>query len=295
MVNARTFTALLLLLLGGACLGAAETNRVENLPVRLPGPLSLADCIQTALERNSAILKGRSDLEAAYGVEVQTRAIVVPKVRAAGNYQVNDEAAIDKFPISFPATNGQTITINPGEQQWSAGIRVVQSIYEGGRMKSALRSARLTRDQALLEYRRVIADTLLDVRVTYYDVLLAAEQIGVQEASIHLLERELEDTTRRFEAGTVPRFNVLRAEVELANGRPRLIRARNRYRIARNDLANLLGFNVPRDVWEEIPLQLSGQLDADSYDVALPAAIARALEKRPELAALRKAEQLREP
>src|SRR5207249_10259828 len=137
------------------------------------------------------------------------RAIVVPKVRATGNYQINDEGAIDRFPISIPlGTNGQTVTVSPGEQQWSAGVHVIQSVYEGGRMRSALRSAKLTKEQALFEYQRVVSDTLAEVRVAYYDILLAAQQIGVQEASIKLLTKELEDTTRRYDAGTVPRFNV---------------------------------------------------------------------------------------
>jgi len=130
--------------------------------------------------------------------------------------------------------------------------------------------------------------------VAYYDILLAAEQIGVQQASVILLEKELEDTTRRFEAGTVPRFNVLRAEVELANARPRLIRARNDYRIAKNNLANQLGYNVPKDVWEDIPLQLAGQFDSRPYEIELPLAITRALNQRPELGALRKTEQIRQ-
>jgi len=212
--------------------------------------------------------------------------------RATTSYA--DEAAIDRFPISFPTTNGSAITINPGDQQWSAGIRVIQSIYEGGRMKSALRSAKLTTEQALIEYQRVVADTLTEVRVAYYDILLAAEQIGVQEASINLLTKELEDTTRRFQAGTVPRFNVLRAEVELANTRPRLIRARNAHRLAKNNLGNLLGYNVPKEVWEDIPLQLSGMLDAEPYEVELPSAITQAKDKRPELGVLRKAELLRQ-
>ena len=138
-----------------------------------------------------------------------------------------------------------------------------------------------------------MADTLVDVRISYFDILLAAQQIVVREASVKLLTRELEDTRRRFEAGTVPRFNVLRAEVELANAQPKLIRAKNDHRIAKNNLANLLGFNLPRNVWEDIPLQLSGRLDAEPYETQLPAAIARALEKRPELGALRKAESLR--
>jgi len=131
------------------------------------------------------------------------------------------------------------------------------------------------------------------VRVAYYDILLAAQQIIVQEASVNLLRKELEDATRRFEAGTVPRFNVLRAEVEVANARPKLIRAKNSHRIAKNNLANLLGYHVPTNVWEEIPLQLTAKLEAEPYEIDLPAAVAQALERRPELGVLRKAERLR--
>ena len=153
-----------------------------------------------------------------------------------------------------------------------------------------MRTARLTKEQALLQYQTVIADTLLAVRVAYNDVLLAEQQIIVQEASVHLLTNELEDQRRRFEAGTVPRFNVLRAEVELANARPRLIRARNAYRIAKNNLVNLLGYNLPKEVWEDIPLQVTGRLEAqEGFDLQLPVAVAQALENRTELGYLRKA------
>jgi outer membrane protein TolC len=138
-----------------------------------------------------------------------------------------------------------------------------------------------------------VADTVVDVQVVYFDVLVAEQQIIVQEASVELLSRELADTNRRFDAGTVPRFNVLRAEVELANAQPKLIRARNSFRIAKNSLANLLGFNVPRDALENIPLKLSGKLEAIPYAIELPQAIALALERRTELGALRRAESLR--
>src|SRR2546425_8433686 len=163
----------------------------------------------------------------------------------------------------------------------------------GGRIRSSLKSARLTKEQAVYNYQTVIADTLTEVRVAYYDILMAAEQIIVEEASVKLLTQELGDTTRRFEAGTVPRFNVLRAEVELANARPRLIRARNGHRIAKQTLTNLLGYHVPVAVWEDLPLQLAGQLQAEPYELEFPRALAQAQERRPELAALRKAEGLR--
>ncbi len=278
----------LILLSSATALIAADAPPAgTNALAWLRQPLALADCLDRALQQNGAILKGKSDLEAAYGVVVQTRAIAIPKLRASGSYNANDPGTVEKFPFAG-------FQPNLPDQKWSANIQVVQSIYEGGRIGSALRTARLTKEQGLLQYQTVIADTLLQVRVAYYDVLLAAQQIVVQEASVNLLRQELDDQNRRFEAGTVPRFNVLRAEVEVANARPRLIRAKNAHRISKNNLANLLGYHVPAEIWEDIPLQLTGKLEAEPYEIELPIAMAQALEKRTELAALRKAESLRQ-
>lgn len=273
-------------LLPAAALRAQTTPppATNDFPGWLTQPLSLADAINMALKQNSTVLKSRQDLEVAHGIVVQTRAIVLPKLSATGNYEYND--AIET------ATVGSSTFSFQRDQNWNAGLRVVQSIYEGGRIASALRTAGLTRDQALFQHQAVIADTLLAVRKAYYDTLLAEQQIHVREASVELLQKELEDTTRRYEAGTVPRFNVLRAEVEVANAKPRLSRARNDWRIAKNNLADLLGYNLPATVWEDIPLQLTDRLEVEPYQIELPAAIAQALARRPELNALRKSEAL---
>jgi outer membrane protein len=264
---------------------AAHAESVTNAyPAWLTQPLSLADAIKFALKQNSAILKSQQDLEAAHGIVVQTRAIVLPRLGATGNYEYNN--------ATESLTTGTGTLSFQRDQNWNAGLRLVQSVYEGGRMSSALRTARLTQQQALLRHQATIADTLLEVRKAYYDTLLAEQQIGVRAASVELLAKELEDTTRRYEAGTVPRFNVLRAEVELANAKPRLSRAKNAWRITKNNLANLLGFNLPANLWEDIPLQLTDRLAVEPYEIELPAAIAQALQRRPELGALRKAEGL---
>ena len=264
----------------------AQTNSfapsgTNTVPSWITRPLSLADALNTALQQNATILKAKNDLEANYGLVVQTRAIIIPKVQASGDYTYTDRHAVENFPgTSVP------------NQNWSTGLKIVQSIYEGGRLGSAIRAARLTKQQALLNYQTTVADTLLATRLAYYDVLLAEQQIVVNEASVNLLAAELRDQTNRFNAGTVPRFNVLRAEVAVANARPTLIRARNDYRIAKNNLSNLLGYNLPREIWEDIPLQLIDKLEAEPYPIELPAAIQQALSKRTELGALRKTEQL---
>jgi outer membrane protein TolC len=160
-------------------------------------------------------------------------------------------------------------------------------------MASALRSAKLTQQQAILQYQTIVADTLLAVRVSYCDILLSAQQITVREASVKLLQQELDDQKRRYEAGTVPRFNVLRAEVAVANARPLLSRARNFFRITKNNLVNLLGYNLPPEVLEDVPLQLTDPLNTEPYPIELPAAIQQAFANRTELGVLRKAEALR--
>lgn len=279
-----------LAVLAAVTVSAAERPATTNAPaaVKTPAwpstPLSLKDAVEVALRQNSDVLKSKADLEAAYGVVVQTRAIQLPRLAATASHTLTDLNAIEQFPGG---------AFRAPDQSWVVRVQLTQSIYEGGRIQSAKRTADLTRDQALLQHQTVIADTVLAVRVNYDNALLAVQQIVVQEASLELLKKELQDNQRRFEAGTVPRFNVLRAEVELANARPRLIRARNALRIAKNNLANLLGYDVPRTVVEDIPLQLSGKLEADPTPIELPVALAKALEQRTELAALRKAERLR--
>jgi outer membrane protein len=263
-----------------------------NAPTWLTAPLPLTEAINLALRQNSAILKSKTDIQAAIGVTIQTKAIAIPKVQGASGYTFND--AVEKLSINMP-TNfpGSFSGINPGSDSWNGSIKVVQSIYEGGRIASAFRTARLTRDQAVLQYDAVVADTIFEVRQAYYDVLLAQQQIIVQEASLELLERELKDTASRFDAGTVPRFNVLRAEVEVANSRPKLIRARNSLRISKNNLANLLGYNIPRTVWVDIPMTLTDKLQAEPFAIELADAVAQGLKNRPELKVLQKTEGLR--
>lgn len=258
----------------------AQTAGTPNLPQWMTRPLSVLDAMNLALQQNATILKAQNDLTASYGLVVQTRAIALPQLTASGQYKDTETAAIETIPI--PGDFQQA------HQNWNAGFQLVQIIYGGGRLVAAIKAARLTKEQAVANYQTVIQDTLLNTRTAYYDALLAQEQITVHEASVKLLQNELEDQQRRYKAGTVPHFNVLRAEVQLANERPLLIQASNSLRIAKNNLSNFLGYNLPRDVWEDIPMQFSDKLDDAPYQVDLPSAIARAIEKRSELTALRK-------
>ena len=119
------------------------------------------------------------------------------------------------------------------------------------------------------------------VKTQFYQVILNRALITVQEEAVHLLESQLKDQQNRFEAGTVPRFNVLQAEVALSNQIPNLISARNAYRISQLTLAKTLGldFDPLRGVGP--PLEVVGELTYVPRDVPLTAAIELGKERRP--------------
>ena len=131
---------------GASAQATSTTAAGTNAPAWITQPLSLVDSLNLALSQNATILKAKSDLQATYGVVVQTRAVALPQVLATGQYKRTERSAIETFPVP-------NIAPQP-DQNWNAGIQIVQSIYEGGKMLAAIRAARLTKEQSLLNIRR---------------------------------------------------------------------------------------------------------------------------------------------
>jgi outer membrane protein len=284
-------------LAGSAWMACGQTSLTNNIPAWTNRSLSVAEAIDLALRQNGSILRGKSDLEAQYGVVVQTRAVALPTLSANANTLRTTE--IQQFPSFSPLSTNSAGSASPAggfsieNDSWTANVQLTQTIYGGGRLLAGVRSARLARDQAVLNFQTVVQDSVLQVQVAYYDVLQAAEQVQVHEASVNLLAKQLDDQKHRYDAGTVPRFNVLQADVELANERPLLIQARNALRNSRNLLVNLLGYQVPAGTSQEIPMDLTDHLDDAAYSMELPVAVEKALRNRSELEALRKTARLR--
>lgn len=262
----------------GLRLTAAGSGSPSPNPDAWPtNALSLNEALEVALRQSPAILKGRQDIQESYGVSLQLKSAMLPRITGAASY-----LAIGDGNIESVQTTGFGFRLR-NNQFWNANILVSQPIYAGGGIQSRVRAAGLTREAALAQFQAIVADALLSIKVSYDDVLLSMEQILTQKASIALLEKELLDQRRRFDAGTAPRFNVLRAEVELANAKPRLIRAENAFRISRDNLTTLLGWNIPTNAPDSILLKLSDRLAAEPFDISLPMAVAKARVQRPEL------------
>ena len=152
-----------------------------------------------------------------------------------------------------------------------------------GRVNAALRAAKLSDQIATLGFQSAVADTILDVRKDFYQILLDMALVEVREQSVTLLEEQLRDAQSRFDVGSVPRFNVLRAEVELENAKPPLIRAQNDLRISKESLVKLLAIDASNQTNAFTPINFEGKLVYEHRGWELATALEQALQRRPEL------------
>jgi outer membrane protein TolC len=244
----------------------------------VPDRLDLKGAIAFALENNFDIRQARERIRQQEGLLVEIRARNIPNVVADYNYSKFDKNRLE------PSQRAS-------DQDWSIDIEVRQNIFSGGSVSSAVSAQKYRREAALLELRAVINQALLNVREQFYGVLLAQKQIAVAEQSLNLLEEQLRTVQDRYNAGAISKFDLLRAQVAVANGRPPLIRARNAYRLAIEQLRQVLGFtNSHPGTLTKTP-EFLGELTYDPVDFDLNNALQSARANRPELQQLAKLSQ----
>lgn len=248
--------------------------------VASPESLDLKSAIRYALDHNFAIRQARERIRQQDGVVIEVSAREIPNVAASAAYQLNDREIASSFPAS--------------DRTWQISLTASQVLYSGGGVSAAVRGSKLSREAAVLDLQAVINDAMLQVRTTFYGVLLAQEKVKVQESNLELLQQQLKTVSDRFEAGTVSSFEKLRAEVAVANAKVPLITARNDHRLAIEALRQALGLTSGSTEPLRTALAVNGQLEYRPMTFDLVAAFSAARANRPDLERLLRLTQARE-
>jgi outer membrane protein TolC len=280
-------------------------------------PYTVDEAVQLALKQNPSILSQVQQLKAEKGLVYQAQSRLLPQLTAAANYSQDASELVPS--VSKPSVanidllgvpGGQPLVVTNGTaanavpvplrslvgsgsavalQTWQVTLTVSQLIWDGGATIASRRAARINEDAAYYTLRDTIDSVVQTVRTQFYQVLLDRALIQVQEESVNLLQSQLEDQKSRFEAGTVPQFNVLQAEGQLQNQIPQLIAAQNNYRISQYTLARTLGIPADRQYTTDNPLPVVGELDFNPIKYDLGSALIAARANRPFLKAQRSA------
>jgi len=186
-----------------------------------------------------------------------------------------------QVPLAAPSPTPVRVTnVQATEVSYAISVLGSQLIFNGTSFNQ-IRGTFFQRDSAYFAFRNVLDQLIATVKTQFYQIVVNRELVKVNEQSVHLLEAQLKDQQNRFEAGTVPRFNVLQAEVALFNQLPLLITAQNNLRISKITLAKTLGLDFQPGRGENPPLEVVGEMPYIPRTIELAAAIEMGKERRP--------------
>src|SRR6266487_701129 len=278
------------LLVQGALVLAAPERARTSASLRATRRFTLDQAIITSLQQNPDILRAKQEIERTKGVVLEIGAQALPLITPRADLTWTDPKLGGS---SFSSTTGGTDLTGGGTGGGGSGtstsrtdtayaIRITgtQLVFNYSTFR-AIRGTFFQRDSAYFAFRNTVDQVIATVKTQFYQVILNRALITVQEEAVHLLESQLKDQQNRFEAGTVPRFNVLQAEVALSNQIPNLISARNAYRISQLTLAKTLGLDFDPLRGTGPPLEVVGELTYVPREVPLTAAIELGKERRP--------------
>ncbi len=264
------------LALSAILLGSVPAATGQNLP---GGAFDLEAALGYALEHSFAIRQARAKIRELEGVTTTVAAAGLPTVSAAASFQRSSTQTVGSQGLG-------PIFFLPSGKYWRMTVTARQALYAGGGILAANRAAKFTEEASVEALKETAAQVMLDVRLKFYNVLLAKEEIGVAEQNVEMLRRQLADATNRYEVGSVSRFEQVRAEVAVANAQPALITARNNHRLAIEELRQTIGLSANNPAADSFAVD--GSLEVEPYSIDLATALATARRNRPELDRLAK-------
>ena len=268
--------------------GAVESTNTFQWSESGAPVFNLDQAVIQALQANADILRAEQEIERTKGVVIQIVATALPHINPQATLDWTDPnlgGGGSSFQTSGTGTGGGGSSVGGSSSRFSDttyNIRILGSqLIFNGFTGFQIRGTFFQRDSSYFAFRNTVDTVVATTKEEYYQVLVNRALIGVQEESVRLLESQLKDQENRFEAGTVPRFNVLQAQVQLSNQIPVLIAARNTYRISVLTLAKTLGldFNPARGI--AAPIRVVGELVYTPRYIHLLDSIEEAKRNRP--------------
>lgn len=260
--------------------------------------MTIEEAERIALKQNPTILAAVQQIRLTQGQFIQIRSQAIPHLTLSSAYNqqgmelaTNGKKAASPITITLPGAEQILIKSgagsDPQNKTWNLQLTASQLIFDGGATISGMKSASATEKGAFFSLRSTIDNIIAQVKINFFQVVLNRALIVAQEQSVTLLGQQLKDQQNRYEAGTVPRFNVLQAEVALANAKPPLIQAQNNYRISLYQLVQLLGMDYPTGSPSEVPFNIVGTLTYSPRKIDTDQSIRVAIARNPSLKAQR--------
>ncbi|MEW6439367.1 MAG: TolC family protein [bacterium] len=266
------------------CLVAVPAAGAEHQPGY---PLSLAEAIGIVLRESPQTEIAAQGAASAEEQRKSVRGEFLPKLRTEFEITGFNDVPTVEIP-AMPPLPARTFDAGSDHEILSR-TSLEQPLFTGLALVSRYRLADLSLSQAEVQREATRQDLILRTHEAYFDVLVSEKLLRVAEQSVTQLESHAEVARQFFETGMIPKNDLLKAQVQLADVKQNRIIAAHRLDVARTQ------FNILLRRKEDEPVLLSEELRYRPYEGTLEDSVQVALSRQPELLIseldIRKAEQ----
>ncbi|MBD2244658.1 TolC family protein [Nostoc sp. FACHB-888] len=239
-------------------------TKPEEVKIQGTVPISLAQALELAKRNNQDLQVAILELERSRSALRESQAALLPNV--------NIDSSLTNRGNGFTSRSSQASTSFNGSAQLN------YDLYTSGNRQANIQAAeeQLRIDQ--LDVENASQEIELNVTTEYYDLQQADEQARINRSAVENAQASLRDTQAREQAGVGTRFDVLQAQVNLANAQQQLTDSLSEQQIARRRLATRLSLAQSVNITAADRVQLAGL-----WQPTLEETIVRAFQNRPEL------------
>ena len=234
-------------------------------------PLSLEEAIAKAVRNNRQVEETRLTLERAQAQLREAKANLYPTLSVRSNVVRTNQNGTREV-------NNQEFSQDLNTTSLDGTIELNYNLFSSGRRSAQIKAAESQVRLNELEVERVVFQLQFDVTDAYYNLQQADEDVRIAKSSVESSQKSLEDAQALERAGVGTRFDILRAEVQLANSEQDLTQAISLQQINRRQLAQLL--SLP----QSLNIVVADEVEpADDWSLSLEESIILGYQNRAEL------------
>ncbi len=264
----------------------------EEVEINLTEPITLEQAIELGLDNNQDLREAVLNLERSLRELDEARAELYPDLILQSDFGNSKNASVERSIEDARIRNeerereaeamGQTIFPQDIDDEsttsFTGSLQLRYDIYTGGQRGANIRRAKRVVDFNELDLERATEQVIFEIKRDYYSLQNADSQVEIERGAVEDALQTLRDAQLLEQAGLGTRFDVLRAEVELANAQQRLTSANATQATARRQLVETLSLGEQVDIVTADDIAPVGE-----WDLSLESSIILAYRNRAEL------------
>jgi len=203
----------------------------------------MQESIDIALKQSAAIHSASEGVNAAESRKKEALTGFLPTLSTYYSYTRLNEAP----QVKFEGT-GFTPVVTGTADNYNWAVQARQPVFAGGSIVSTYQISKLGEDISRYDKLSTVHDVVLDVKVSYYNILKSERIREVARQSVDQLASHAKVARNFYEVGLIPKNDLLQSEVQLANGNQDLVRADNSVEIAKSQFNTVLRRDINRPV-----------------------------------------------